>query len=96
MQKQKSEKDTLVAVSESLAARIGAWVLLGAALLASTEVLYEQHHPAAFYPIGSGHIAQIAHTAPEVSAARAEGTRETARLPEEFDVGLRMTAISGA
>ncbi len=78
-------------MSNELINQLNAWILMAAALLATTEMLHQQHAttPTA---IGSG---QVPHSVVEGMSARAEGTRETARLPEEYDIGLRMPAISG-
>ena len=71
----------------------GAWVLTAAALLATSEKLMHHavDHGAASTPAHGQSVAS--YNEPE--AIRAEGARETARLPEEYDVGLRMPAVSG-
>lgn len=75
----------------SIATVIGAWVLTGAALLASTESLHHANdHAVVPVTVGTGHSLSQGMT------ARAEGVRETARMLEEYDVGLRMPHISGS
>jgi len=70
----------------------GAWVLTAAALLASSEKLIHATDHGAMAVPAHGH-SMVSFAEPE--AIRAEGARETARLPEEYDVGLRMPAVSG-
>ncbi len=94
MQKQKTQtknSDSASYSTEGLASQIGAWVLTAAALLASVETLHHNDHTVVPVTASAGHS-----SVNEGMSARAEGTRETARLPEEYDVGLRMPAISGS
>ncbi len=91
MQKTKKQK-TIVDLSSDMAIHLGAWVLTAAALLSSTEMLLHTEHAAAPVPVGSGHSTYMPAAG---MTARAESSRETARMPEEYDVGLRMPAISG-
>lgn len=91
MPKQTVEKSSNQRMAEA-ATLIGAWILTAAALLASTEKLMHAEQGHAALP-AHGH-STVSYTQPE--AIRAEGARETARLPEEYDVGLRMPAVSGA
>ncbi len=88
MKKQTYEK-AIGYLSGDIALHLGTWVLTAAALLASTEMM---HHTAVPVHVGTGHTSFMPA---EGMTARAEGTRETARLPEDYDVGLRMPAISG-
>lgn len=89
MSKQTSYEKKLEDAAET-AMRIGAGVLTATAFLVSTErLMHLNHHDAA--ALGSGQ-----HAAAETQPARAEGARETARLPEEYDVGLRAPYTSGA
>lgn len=95
MSKQKEKSTDTRTASELLgdiAIRLGTWVLTAAALIASTEMLHHTEQAAMPVSIGSGHSSFMPS---EGMSARAEGTRETARLPEDYDVGLRMPAISG-
>lgn len=73
----------------SVAMQVGAWVLTAAALLAATEKLHYIEFASASHGQSTAAYAQ-----PET--IRAEGPRETARMFEEYDVGLRMPPISGS
>ena len=88
MSKQTSYEKKLITAGET-ALRAGAWLLTATAMLAATEKL---HHIDAHAPS----TAHSSHYSAEVQPARAEGARETARLPEEYDVGLCAPNISGA
>lgn len=88
MKKSKAHPNTFSA--NELVSQLGAWVLTAAALLASAETLH--HEFAAVPATASG---AVHHAPTENLSARAEGARETARLPEEYDVGLRAPTISG-
>jgi hypothetical protein len=76
----------------TIATQASVWLLTAAAMLATTEMLHTQEHAAVPITTGTGHVAQVA---PEAITARAEGAKESARTPEEYDIGLRMPAITG-
>jgi len=92
MHKQKDENTSSQRIIDA-AGVLGAWVLIAAALTVSSEKIMHATHQSHEY--AEGHSTDIASIA-EPEAIRAEGARETARLPEEYDVGLRMPAVSGA
>jgi hypothetical protein len=87
MSKQTSYEKQIVRASET-ALQVGAWALAVTAMLAATERLHHiNHHSAA-----STHSSHVAEAPP----AKAEAIRETARMLEEYDVGLRAPASTGA
>lgn len=92
MNKQKQIKtETSTEKLKHFAGHVGAWVLTVTALMAATEKLHHMDVGHAAVPVG--HSTMASTYQPE--AIRAEGAKETARLPEEYDVGLRMPGISG-
>jgi hypothetical protein len=91
MKKQKVENNTGQRIAEA-AGVLGAWVLIATALMVCTEKIMHASH--ASHEAAKGHDSHVA-AYKEPEAIRAEGARETARLPEEYDVGLRMPAVSG-
>ena len=71
--------------------RVGAGVLAGMAMLVSVELSLEHAY-------GDHHDTKSDHssvTGGGMAMARGEGKGETARLPEEFDIGLQTPDISG-
>lgn len=76
-----------------IATQAGAWVLTAAAMIATTEMLHHEMMAAVPVAVGDGHN-QVA-AAHEPISARAEGAKESARMPEEYDIGLRMPTIAG-
>lgn len=91
MHKQKNKSETSTEKLQQLATHVGAWVLTVTALMAASEKLH--HIELAHVTVQAGHSTSAPAHQPE--AIRAEGAKETARLPEEYDVGLRMPGISG-
>jgi hypothetical protein len=79
--------------ASELATKIGVWVLTAAAVLATTEMLHNREHAALPTQVGNGHVASVVQ---EPITVRAEGTKESVRLAEEYDIGLRMPAIAGS
>jgi len=71
------------------AEKAGAIVLTAVGLLVSFEAIVE-HHP----KFGHGHEPSIVGGASQV-VMRAEPKGETARLPEEFDIGLQTPHVTG-
>jgi hypothetical protein len=71
-----------------VAEQIGAVALTAVSLLVSFEVMLE-HHPKI-----AGHHHKAESSASEVFA-RGETKGETARLPEEFDIGLQTPHVTG-
>lgn len=70
--------------------RVGAGVLAGMAMLVSVELVMEHA------PTGDKRGAHDTnHTSLTEVFARGEGKGETARLPEEFDIGLQTPNIAG-
>lgn len=93
MHKQTIKKiETSVNRLQQLATHAGAWVLTATALMAATEKLHHVDFGHATVPAGHNTSMAAAH---QPEPIRAEGAKETARLPEEYDVGLRMPGISG-
>lgn len=90
MSKQNSKQSKVTQeLMRQVATQASAWVLTAVALTAATEKL---HH------IDMGHAAPGTHTAHAGSnkeSFRNERVKETPRILEEYDVGLRMPAISG-
>lgn len=90
MSKQKIKQELLENQAHQAAARLGAWVLAGLSVVGVSKMILEHQHsvnPAI------GH--SIISAADLETMARGEGRSETARLPEEFDVGLQTPHISG-
>lgn len=88
MSKQKIKQELEANLSHEAALRVGAWLMAGLAFVGVTEMITEHQHvvnPA------TGHNTAIVSEL----FARGEGKGETARLPEEFDVGLQTPHISG-
>lgn len=73
------------------AERVGAGVLAGIAMLVSVEMVLE-HAPGHEQ---AGHAVAGSHSNVLETLARGEGKGETARLPEEFDIGLQSPSIAG-
>lgn len=90
----KQDTPSAIETAASVGGQVSAWVLTATALLVSTERLMH-HQEYATVPATAGEAGHHAPAATENLAARAEGARETARLPEEYDVGLREPTISG-
>ena len=90
MLKQKHTQVTYVEETwhQLTAQHVGAWVLTAMALLGSVEMFL--HHQQAHNP-----TAGQSSTAVYEQIARAEGKGESARLPEEFDIGLQTPRVSG-
>jgi len=88
MSKQKIKQELEENRSHEAALRVGAWMLAGLALVGVTEMITEHQH--AVNP-ASGHSTALVSEL----FARGEGKGETARLPEEFDVGLQTPHVSG-
>lgn len=77
-----------------IATQAGAWVLTAAAMIATTEMLHHEMMAAVPVAVGDGHN-QVSASMHEPVSARAEGAKESARMPEEYDIGLRMPTIAG-
>lgn len=74
--------------SESLAHQAAAWGFAALTLLGAGEMIHEQQFATA--PV----TAHSYMTADDV-LARGEGKNEAARMPEEYDVGLKAPGVSG-
>lgn len=73
--------------TESLAHQFFAWMFSALIMVSATEMIHASHGT----KTGQGH-----QPAPvESTYARAEGKTEAARMPEEYDVGLKAPAVSG-
>lgn len=88
-----SNNESLSEAVSTVASQLGVVVLTAAAMLATTEMLHHAELASVPIEVGSGHNAQMAQQEP--ISARAEGGKESARLPEEYDIGLRMPTIAG-
>jgi hypothetical protein len=88
MSKQKIEKDKESSARKEAAARLGAVMLTGLAIVGAAEMIME-HMPALNMAAGHG------STSISELFARGEGKGESARMPEEFDIGLQTPHISG-
>lgn len=84
MSKQKEIKNEN-SIFQLTAAHLGAWALVGLTVVGASEMILE-HQSAVNPAAGHGSSEQV---------ARAEGRGESARMPEEFDIGLQTTSISG-
>ena len=70
------------------AMHVGAWAMTALAMLGSVEMILQHmqsHNP----------VAGQSSTAVYEQVGRAEGKGESARLPEEFDIGLQTPRVSG-
>jgi len=78
--------------TESIFHQLGAWLFSALILISATEMIHASH--AATAP-GTGHSSAPVGQAAEALYARAEGRTEAARMPEEYDVGLKAPIVSG-
>jgi hypothetical protein len=91
MSKQKARKRDQIEIEswhQLTAGHVGAWALTGLAMLGSLEMILQHQH-------SSNPAAGKSSTAVYEQVSRAEGKGESARLPEEFDIGLQTTSVSG-
>jgi hypothetical protein len=88
MSKQKANIDTVETWHQLTAQHLGAWALTGLALMGSLEMLLHHHQV-------TNPTAGQSSTAVYEQMARGEGKGESARLPEEFDIGLQSPRVSG-
>lgn len=89
----------LAALSSGAVTRIGALILTAMALVAATEKL--QHIDLAIKPVVTAKHAAAGtgkdgDDEDEEEDKKSEGLRKTVRAHEDYDVGLRMPAISGS
>jgi hypothetical protein len=89
MSKQKHQKVQHTVIHPSLE-KAGAIALAAVSVLVTFETLIE-HHP----KLGRHSEESKKPLMSEVFVARAETKGETARLPEEFDIGLQTPHIAG-
>ena len=73
-------------VIHPIAEVVGAYVLTALSVLVSFEAIIEHH---------SKSTHETSRPAMSEMFARADGKGETARLPEEFDIGLQTPHVSG-
>lgn len=86
--KQKSFSQKFTAYSTPL----GAWVLAAAAIIGMTEGFHDRPVlPANMQP---AYATEVIHTSSD-TIARSEGSKETVRMHEEYDVGIRAPSITG-
>jgi len=87
MSKQKIQKELHERQLHQTAARLGAWALTALAIVGVHEMITHNVHS----------ISQTVHSTAGLSEmfARGEGRSETARLPEEFDIGMQTPRVSG-
>jgi|GEM_PF-2354290 len=90
MSKQKIQKELQASLAHQTTIQAGAWLFTVLALIGVSEMTLE--HMAAHSPAVGQHSTSVANME---LFARGEGRSETARLPEEFDVGLQTPRISG-
>lgn len=76
--------------AKEVALRVGAWALTATAMLGLTEGVHREF--AAIALPAHQPVSPIGH---EELMARGEGARESARLPEEYDIGLRSPNVTG-
>ena len=89
MLKQKIQKNTNeLSTYQEIATRLGALAFTSLAIVGATEMILE--HMQALNPVaghGSSSVSEL--------FARGEGMGESARMPEEFDIGLQTPHVSG-
>jgi hypothetical protein len=87
MSKQKIQKELHERQMHQAVTRLGAWALTALAVVGVHEMITHNAHS----------VSQSIHSTVSLSEmmSRGEGKTETARLPEEFDIGLQTPPVSG-